>query len=205
MRVAPAGTDLRAPEAHGKVAERPRREQARVDVGNRLAPAIEEVDRVVAPLDLRHAHDRATAFVDCDPGFGVSHVEIRVGPIHGTRFAVHEFVPLESLFEVDLLLPRYQQATEQVDIRIADVLIRDARRLRLRDRRCRKNESECHQGRLVHDEASAPRFVERRPRPGIAARPIIASPHCWPVPVVPSMRLSGGGFQRPSSATCRGA
>ena len=109
MRVAPAGDrDVRAPEAHGELPERPLGKQPLVDVGDGLAPAVEEVDRVVAALDLRHADDRATALVNRYPGFGVGHIEVGIRPIHRARLAMHELVPFEPFLEIELLLTRDQ-------------------------------------------------------------------------------------------------
>ena len=105
--------DVRAPEAHRELAERPLGKQALVDVGNRLAPAVEEVDGVIAALDLRHADDRATAFVDRDPRFGVGHVEIGIGPIHGAGLAMHQLVPFKAFLEIELLLTRDQAAGQE--------------------------------------------------------------------------------------------
>jgi hypothetical protein len=45
---------------------------------------------------------------------------------------MHYLVPFEAFLEIELLLTRYQQSAQQVDIRVTDILIRDAGRLRLR-------------------------------------------------------------------------
>ena len=104
--------DVCATEAHGELAERPLGKEAFVDVGNRLAPAVEEVDRIVAAFDLWYADDRAAALVDRDPRFRVGHIKIGVGPIHRAGLAMHELVPLEPFLEIELLLSRDQQAAQ---------------------------------------------------------------------------------------------
>jgi len=43
---------------------------------------------------------------------------------------MHQFVPLEPFLEIKLLLTHDQQPAKQVDIRVADVLIREGTRLR---------------------------------------------------------------------------
>lgn len=82
-------SDIRAPEAYGELAERPLREEALVDICDRLAPAVQEVDRIVAAFDLRHANHRTAILIGRDPGFGVDDVKIRIRPVHFARLAMH--------------------------------------------------------------------------------------------------------------------
>jgi hypothetical protein len=95
----------------------------------------EEVDRVVATFDLRHADDHAARLVDRDPGLRIGDVEIGIGPVHSAGSTVHELVPLEAILEIELLLARHHEPTEQVDVGVADVLIGNACGLRLSIRR----------------------------------------------------------------------
>ncbi|MNT29240.1 hypothetical protein D3C72_1649700 [compost metagenome] len=100
---------------------------ALIDIGQRLAPAVEELHRVVAIDDLRHADQGAAALVHRQPGFGVGNVQVGIGPVHGARFAVHQLVPGHAFLEVQLLLAQYQEPAEQVDVGVADVLVREGR------------------------------------------------------------------------------
>jgi hypothetical protein len=99
-------------------------ERPLVDVADRLAPAVEELDDVVATDDFGHGDQQATVLVDRHPGFGIGDIEIGVWPVHLARLAVEELVPHKPLFvEIDLLLAGDQQAAKQVDVGVADILV----------------------------------------------------------------------------------
>jgi len=111
-------------QAHCEQAIRMGRVDALVDVRDRLTPAVQELDDVIAAFDLRHRNEQEAILVNRDPGFGIGDVEVRIGPVHLAGLPVQELVPDEPLLvEIDLLLPCDQQSAEQVDVGVADILV----------------------------------------------------------------------------------
>jgi hypothetical protein len=96
-----------------------------VDVGDGLAPAIQELHGVVAAGDLWHRDDQAALLVDGDPRLRVRDVEIRIRPVDFARLAVYQHVPLEAFLEVELLLAQDEQAAEETDVAVADLGLRE--------------------------------------------------------------------------------
>ena len=128
--------DVRALQADGELAGGMRGLRPLVDVRDRFAPPVEELHGVVATGDLGNRHERATVLVDGDPRFGVRDIEVGVRPVHRAGLAVDHRVPLPTFGEVGLLLAQHEQAAEQVDPGVADVLL-GVRGFRLRRRRSR--------------------------------------------------------------------
>ncbi len=92
---------------------------------NDLRTAVQEFDDIITALDHWHGDEQEAVLVDGDPGFGIGDIEIGIGPVDLARLAMHKLVPDEAFgVEIDLLLPCYQKATEQIDIGVADVLVR---------------------------------------------------------------------------------
>ena len=92
-----------------------------VDVGDGLAPAIQELHGVVAAGDLWHRDDQAALLVDGDPRLRVRDVEIRIRPVDLAWSAMYQLIPLEAFLEVELLLAQDQQAAEEIDVAVADL------------------------------------------------------------------------------------
>ncbi len=114
---------FRASQAYGEIARRPVREDALVDIGERLAPAIQELDGIITVFDFRNGDDGATGLVNGDPSLGISDVQVRIGPVNRTRLPVDQLVPLETFLEVELLLSCDQETAEKIDIGLADLFI----------------------------------------------------------------------------------
>ena len=98
-----------------------------VDVGGGLSPAIEDLHRVIAALDLRNIDQRAALLVEPDPGLAVDDIEIRVRPVDAAGSAVDDLVPLEAFLEIEVLLAEHQQAAEHVFVSLDDVAIGETR------------------------------------------------------------------------------
>jgi|EndMetStandDraft_4_1072995.scaffolds.fasta_scaffold196232_2 hypothetical protein len=91
-------------QADGELPVRVLRKRVFIDVGNGLAPAVEELHGVVTSVDLGDCYKQAAFLVHGRPGLGVGNVEIRIRPLHLTGLAMHQHVPLEAFLEVELLL-----------------------------------------------------------------------------------------------------
>ncbi|RAS09307.1 hypothetical protein C7415_104142 [Cupriavidus alkaliphilus] len=145
-------------QADRELAARMVRIVALVDVGDGFAPAVQELDGVVAPLDRRHAEDRAALFIDRDPGFAVGNVQVRIGPGHPADIAVDDLVPAEAfLLEVGLLLAQDQQPAQQVEVGVMDVLFRHRARRGGRAGGLRETAASgqaCQQGNGQHGRAN---------------------------------------------------
>jgi hypothetical protein len=114
----------RRPRLHQReLAERFRREGTLVDVGDHLAPFVEDLRGVVAPLDLRHIEDHRRLVVDCDPGLEIGDVEVGIDEIGRAQRVVLDLVVGEVLrLAVHLFLANDQRTTEQIDIGVGDGL-----------------------------------------------------------------------------------
>jgi hypothetical protein len=98
-------------------------EQSFIDVGDSFSPAVEKLNGVIPMLDPRHGEHQAALLIDRDPCLRIRDVEIRVGPRHVPRLSMDEPIPFEPLLKVQLLLAKYQQAAEKIDVAIADLLV----------------------------------------------------------------------------------
>ena len=102
-----------------ELAERMRWIIALVEVGDDLAPLVEDLRGVIAAFHLRHFKHHRSFVIHGDPGFEVSDVEIRVYKISGSRRVVFNNVVVNArLLEVRLLLPDGNGATKQINISV---------------------------------------------------------------------------------------
>jgi hypothetical protein len=59
-----------------------------------------------------------------DPGFEIGHVKVGIHEISGTQWVVLDGVVLDSrLFEIVVLLPDDEHATQEVDVGVGDGLL----------------------------------------------------------------------------------
>jgi hypothetical protein len=107
-----------------------RREGALVDVGDDLAPFVEDLGGVVAAGDLRDLEQRRGSIVHGDPGFEIRDIEIRVHEVRGPQRVVLDGVVRGAmLLQILVLLPDHEHAAQEVDVGVSDGLrVRHSRR-----------------------------------------------------------------------------